>query len=911
MVPTWTFGQVRSGRGSGIVDAQRAANAGGEMTTRMDSSFEAEAKYVALVEQIPGVVYLDPVDEALNSIFVSPQIRDLLGVEPEAWIADRTCWADHVHRDDFARVWDEYMDAFTRAVPLTHEYRMVHEDGTVKWVLEMMRPVLNEQGDPWVIQGVILDITSRKEAEEHQTTRNERLASVIETQRDIAATDLNVDAVMLTICERTQELTRAEGATILLLDGDDLVIRVATGFLRDKVDARIPIEGELPGWVHPPDRSAILGDAQTDPRSGALARELGVRSVVAVQLRHRDVTIGQLIVVSRQPHSFMQEDVDTLQLLSAVLSSALSHAAEFESKRLQVDALARFEAIYQGASVGITLMSRDGVVIDANPAFVHMLGYTAEELRSETPPSGTHPAELTRGDDLFAEMMAGSRDTYEQVKRFVHKDGHLVWGHVSAALRRDPEGNPQYSITMIENITERKEAEERLAYLAYHDELTGLANRPRFMEWLDASIERARSLGRSVGVICLDLDNFKLVNDSLGHVAGDQLLVQLSGRLDTLKRGTDLVARQSGDQFLMLVSDPTGEPAAPPDTDTALLAIEERARSVHDLFKEPFTLDGVDFTMSASLGIGVFPRDAIDAKSLLSHADVAMYRSKARGPGGTLVFSTEQDDPMRRLRLATQLRQAVERESWVLHYQPIVDLNDGHFNGVEALVRGVADNGDLIPPFDFIPLAEEIGLIEHIGNWVIGEMCRQVQAWEAAGLHVEVAVNVSPRQLWSARFSEVFQETLQTAGVDPGQIVVEITESTAMTDAEGTREILQTLHDSGFKIAIDDFGTGYSSLGRLKHLPIDILKIDRSFVSDAHLDRDAGTMVQAMVQLAKNLGMKPLAEGVETTEELAFLRALDCPIGQGFLFSRPVPASEITELLTRGSSLIPPLAPVR
>ncbi len=856
-------------------------------------------------EQIPAVVYLDPVDTALSSIFVSPQVRDLLGIEPAAWIADPTCWSKHIHPDDFDRTWGAYTDSHIRDVPLTHEYRMVHEDGTVKWVLEVAYPIHDEHGDPWVIQGVILDITARTLADERQASRNERLGSIIETQRDIAATDLDVDAVMRSICERTQELTRAEGATILILDGEDLVIRVATGFLHEKVDTRIAIEGELPGWVHPPDRSAILGDAQTDPRSGALARELGVRSVVAVQLRHRDETIGQLIVVSREPHAFTREDVDTLELLSAVLSSAISHAAEFESKRQQVEALARFETIYQGAAVGITLISPEGGILDANPAFVQMFGYTSEELQVETLPNGRRPADLTRNDDLFREMMAGTRDTYEQEKRFVHKDGRLVWGHVAATLQRDAAGNPQYSIAMIENITERKQAEERLAYLAYHDELTGLANRPRFMEWLEASIDRARDLDRAVGVILLDLDNFKLVNDSLGHVAGDHLLVQLADRLQTLKRGTDLVARQSGDEFLMLVSDPAGEPMTSPGPETALRAIEERARLVHDLFKEPFTVEGVDFTMSASLGIGVFPRDATDGKSLLSHADVAMYRSKAIGPGGTVVFSTEQEDPMRRLRLATELRRAVERQSWMLHYQPIVDLTDGRIRVVEALIRGVAENGDLIPPFEFIQLAEEIGLIENIGNWVIGEMCRQMQEWKEAGLCVETAINVSPRQLWSARFPEEILLTLETAGVDPHQVVIEITESTAMTDAERTREILQTLHDAGFQIAIDDFGTGYSSLGRLKDLPIDILKIDRSFVSDAHLDRDAGTMVQAMVQLAKNLGMQPLAEGVETTEELAFLRALDCPIGQGFLFSRPVPAAKITELLTQGSPLIP------
>jgi len=457
----------------------------------------------------------------------------------------------------------------------------------------------------------------------------------------------------------------------------------------------------------------------------------------------------------------------------------------------------------------------------------------------------------------------------------------------------------------------RKLAEERIAYLAYHDELTGLANRSRFQEELEASIARARRLGLAVAVIDIDLDNFKLVNDSLGRAVGDQLLVQLAARLRGLSRRTDLVARQSGDEFLLLLSDLAKGPGTVPGTDASLLAAESVASRVHDVFRDPFTFEGVDFTISASLGIGMFPRDATDGKTLISHADVAMHRSKQIGPGGTVVFSSDEEDPMRRLRLSTQLRQAVERQSWELHYQPVVDLTDGHIGGVEALIRGRAENGDLIPPGEFIPLAEEIGLIGAIGDWVLNEMCRQIREWQDAGLQIDVGFNVSPRQLWSARFPEELLHTLEAAGVDPHHVVIEITESTAMTDPERTREILQSLHGAGFQIAIDDFGTGYSSLGRLRDLPIDILKIDRSFVSGAHLDREAGTMVQAMVQLAKNLGMLPLAEGVETTEELAFLRALDCPIGQGFLFSRPVPASEITELLTHGSSLIPPRGPAR
>jgi len=885
------------------LDVQDAAEPLGGATASRDARFEAEAKYSALVEQIPGVVYLDPVNESLNSIFVSPQVRDLLGIEPEEWIADQSCWSNHVHPDDFVRVWDEYLSAYTDDVPMSHEYRMVHEDGTVKWVLELARPIHDELGKPWVIQGVIFDITARREAEVLLAARNVRLGSIIETQRDIAATDLDVDAVMQTICERTQELTRADAATILILDGDHLVLRVGTGFLEDRVGYRVPLEGTQPGWMHRHNQSGILDDAQTDPRAGALAKETGMRSGVAVQLHQREATIGQLIVVSRTPNAFTQDDVDTLKRLSTALSSAISHATEFESNLQQVEALARFETIYEGAAIGITLVAPDGEFLDANPAFVRMFGYGVEELRSDGPANGRHLSELGMDDAPFREMMAGTRDTYEQERRFTRKDGQLLWGHVAAALQRDEDGNPEFAVTMIENITERKGAEEKLAYLAFHDELTGLTNRPGFMEVLDASIARARQSGSAVGVIVLDVDNFKLVNDSLGHMAGDQLLIQLADRLRELDPNADLVARQSGDEFLLLLSTLTRGPVA--DSDTTIVLMEERADRVHDIFKEPFTLDGVDFTISASLGIGLFPWGAIDSKSLLSHADVAMYRSKAIGPGGTVVYSTDQEDPMRKLRLATQLRQAVERESWELHYQPVVDLRDGRLIGVEALIRGVNEQGELIPPGDFIPLAEEIGLIETIGDWVIGEMCRQVRVWTDAGLELDVGVNVSPRQLRSARFPEEIGRMLDEAGVDPHQVVIEITESTAMTDPDHTGQILHALHDEGFQIAIDDFGTGYSSLGRLRQMPVDILKIDRSFVSDAHLDRDAGTMVQAMVQLAKNLGMTPLAEGVETSEELAFLRALDCPIGQGFLFSRPVRAADITAMLIESSSLIP------
>ncbi len=897
---------------SGIVGADRTS-AGfpadllpSDLSAEREARFQVEAKYRALVEQIPAVVYLDPVDEARDSIFVSEQVRDLLGIEPGEWLSDPYCWSKRVHPDDLARASDEYLDSCTRDVPLRHEYRMIHADGTVRWVLEFAHPIHGEDGAPWLIQGVIFDITERKLVEEAQSERSERLSRIVETQRDIAVADLDLDAVMHLICARTAELTNAETAIILLLEGEDLVIRVATGFAKGYTGRHVPIEGSLPGWVLRNDQPALVSDGTNDTRFGRMAREMGIRSAVVVPLRHREVAAGELVVASRELDAFTEEDLKTLELLSVVLSSALSHSSEFESKQQQVEALARFQTMYEGAAIGITLMSPQGRSIAANPAYEEMFGYSEDELATMTLRDYAHADDIDRNEALFGEMMAGERDTYRLEKRFHRKDGRLVWGQVATALHRDADGQPMYSIAMVENITERKEAEEQIAYLAYHDKLTGLANRPRFQEVLEASLARARRNDLAVGVVFLDLDNFKLVNDSLGHEAGDELLVQLSARLSVLTRETDLVAHQSGDEFLLLLSDLGNGPGALPGTDAALLATEAVASRVHELFRDPFTLNGAELYVTTSIGISVFPRDAADVPSLLSNADVAMYRSKSAGPGGTVAFSPADEDPMLRLQRTTKLRQAVERESWELHYQPVVDLVDGHITGVEALIRGRDENGDLIPPMEFIPLAEEIGLIEQIGDWVMDEMFRQLKEWTEAGIALDVGFNTSPRQLWSDHFAEKILAKLGAVDVDPHRVVVEITESTAMTDPERTLAILQTLHEAGLMIAIDDFGTGYSSLARLKDLPIDILKIDRSFVSEAHLDRDAGTMVRAMVQLAKNLGMIPLAEGIETAEELAFLRALSCPLAQGYLFSRPVPANEIPALFRRESGLILP-----
>jgi EAL domain-containing protein (putative c-di-GMP-specific phosphodiesterase class I) len=304
----------------------------------------------------------------------------------------------------------------------------------------------------------------------------------------------------------------------------------------------------------------------------------------------------------------------------------------------------------------------------------------------------------------------------------------------------------------------------------------------------------------------------------------------------------------------------------------------------------------------------MYPHDASDADALLRNADAALYESKRNGPGGFLIHSVEGAGSVSKLSLATRLRKAVERQHWVLHYQPVIDLSTGGIMGVEGLLRWQDPRGGLIAPGEFIPLAEEMGLIEAIGDWVVAEVARQESIWESQGIHLETGFNLSPRQLWQPDLVFRVLSHLERAGADPSRIVVEITETAAMTDPDRTQRVLWELHGRGVRLAIDDFGTGYSSLSRLKHLPVDILKIDRSFVRDVPHEHEAASMVRAMVQLADSVGMVPLAEGIETEEQWRFLIEQGCTLGQGFYFSRPVPAEEIAPRVQAGLALPPPRA---
>ncbi len=442
------------------------------------------------------------------------------------------------------------------------------------------------------------------------------------------------------------------------------------------------------------------------------------------------------------------------------------------------------------------------------------------------------------------------------------------------------------------DISDRKRGEENVAFLAYHDALTGLPSRSMFDELLELSLSRARRHDGAVAVIAVDIDDFRLVNDSLGHVNGDEILRMVADRLReaiprdrsrgaSWRRSVPDVDRGPGVRGRATRWRPQWSGPKPPRNGCSRRCLA------------PFVVDRTELYVSVSMGISIFPKDADDANGLQRNAEAAMYESKKSGPAGYVVSSGGAFDSGAKLQFVTRLRKAVDSQRWALHYQPVIELETGRMVGVEALIRWIEPDGTMVPPNDFIPLAEELGLIELIGDWVVRELVYQARAWRELDIDLEIGFNLSPRQFWQPDLSERILARIGDGGVDPARVLVEITETSAMMDPDRAQDILWELHRGGLKIAIDDFGTGYSSLSRLREMPVDLLKIDRSFVSNVSHDQQSASIVGAFLELARGLGMTTLAEGIETPEELAFLRERGCLLGQGYLFSKPVPPEEI------------------
>jgi diguanylate cyclase (GGDEF)-like protein/PAS domain S-box-containing protein len=438
------------------------------------------------------------------------------------------------------------------------------------------------------------------------------------------------------------------------------------------------------------------------------------------------------------------------------------------------------------------------------------------------------------------------------------------------------------------DVTQAMLAEQKVHELARYDSLTGLPNRNMFLGELDRSIARAVRQGGEFAIFFIDLDRFKTINDTLGHDAGDELLRTMAQRLRQALRKNDLVARLGGDEFVVLLE------GASTGADLAALA-----NKLLQVIAEPITIQGLAFLVTGSIGIGCWPVDGEDAATLLKHADAAMYLAKEKGKNKLQFYTAELADmAARQFELESALRLGLVRDELVLHFQPKVSVADGTILGLEALVRWHHPARGLVPPDEFVPLAEERGLIVPLGRWVLQATCRQIRDWRSAGLHSPpVAVNLSARQFADDDLVDHIETAMARYGVTPADIEVELTESALMADPERAKEVLGRLHQLGIRISIDDFGTGYSSLSYLKRFPAETVKIDRSFISGLPLDGDDTAITQAVIAMAHSLGMAVVAEGVETSEQLALLRRLGCDEAQGYLLGRPVAAADMAARL--------------
>ncbi|HSW03098.1 EAL domain-containing protein [Aquabacterium sp.] len=768
------------------------------------------------------------------------------------------------------------------------EYRVVTEDGSIRHYSARGEPLFDAQGVFLGYRGVANDITKRKQHEQ-------------ELQRFRAAMDTSVDAIFLveqasmrfidvntTACDMLgysrQELLAMHAQDVATLSREALqqgyaalIEDDASAFGQSQAAMRCRDGSWLPVEVS---RCAIRSD------DGwiivGIARDIRARLAADETIRRH--AMQQSLIAAFGQRALANVDLDEL----------LSQAAEVAAQGLA----AGFSLVLQRACDGRSLLLRAGV------------GWQPQALGSTVAEAGCAglPAliDSLTVDDWAAVAASGSAPPWlaaQAIRSSVCVPIPGVNGPYGAlgACATAPGAFTPDSLHFLNSLAntlataiDRKAAEQRLSYLAQFDALTGLANRNLFLDRFAQTLKQAQRNGWLVGVLFIDLDRFKLVNDTLGHGSGDQLLIMVAARLQECLRADDAAGRLGGDEFAFVLSK-----LARPD-DAALVA-----QKVVAALARPFMLQGREIYVSASLGIAVFPTDGDDADTLLRNADTAMYRAKQVGRNTYQFYLPEMNArALERLQLQTELRGALERREFLLHFQPKAELAGGRISGFEALLRWQHPVRGLVPPLEFIHILEETGLIIPVGEWVLRTVCGQLASWRDSGVALRpVAINLSARQFQQCDLDTTIAAILAETGIDPGLLELELTESMLMSDPDEAARMLNTMRSHGVRLSVDDFGTGYSSLAYLKRFPLDALKIDRAFIRDVSTNADDATIALAIISLAHSLKLKVVAEGVETAEQLAFLRAHGCDEMQGYYFARPMCLADCTRALVEDRRL--------
>ncbi|QDZ27564.1 EAL domain-containing protein [Noviherbaspirillum sp. UKPF54] len=771
------------------------------------------------------------------------------------------------------------------------EFGLRRANGGTRWVRALLQPVRNGDGTVARLHGTMMDITVRKHGEIRQALKHTITRTVAESASIDGIMPQIIQIVCETVgwacgtlwmlnhkensCERIHTWTAPDPRVRQFLDEAPRMLGLPA---RDSLAGRV-IETRQPVWIGDIGRAPIHTAA-------AAALDAGLRAAFAFPIRMGDELLAVAEFFSKRTQEADGEILQSAESIGRHISQVLQRR---QAQHALHESEAHFRALVEQASDSFYVHDSAGRLIDVNRHACDSLGYSRDELLSMTMMEIDVDLSLADLRHLQASAVEGAALAVESRHR--RKNGSTF----PVEIRMGPIriGGKEHLLSLVRDVTERKVLQEHIQHLAYHDALTALPNRAMFNRHLRHAIAQAQRYNKRLAVLFVDLDRFKNINDTLGHEAGDRLLQEMAHRIGSSLRSGDvvahlgnaesLVARLGGDEFVVLVEEVT---------DSA--QVSQIARRILAATVKEYLLDGQLVHMTASVGISLFPEDGRNEYALMKHADIAMYRAKDSGKNTFQFYSAQMDaHSAKLLALESGLRRAIERNELTLHYQPRVDANSGRITGVEALVRWHHPDLGLVAPAHFIPLAEETGLIVPLSKWVLRQACLQCCQWKQLGLPpLRVSVNLSARQFTDDNLSGETARTLREVGMDPSLLELEITESMMMYNTDRTIQVLSELRMMGIGIAIDDFGIGYSSLSHLKQFPIDIIKMDRSFIKDIPGDYSDAAIADAIIAMSQRLKVMVVAEGVETDAQLDFLRERGCDEIQGYYFSKPLPPDE-------------------
>ncbi|UCV04667.1 bifunctional diguanylate cyclase/phosphodiesterase [Dechloromonas denitrificans] len=797
-----------------------------------------------LVKNLEGMAYRCLHDRHWTMIFVSQGCQELCGYAPAEMVENNTVsWEEITHPEDRLRIRQQIEAAVRSGQRFAVQYRIVTQSGQVKWVAERGIAIHDEQGEV-AIEGFIEDITARRATLEALGEAELRYRHIFEHASE-GIFQSTRDGRYLAANPALARLYGYESAAELIADLGDIERRL---------------------YVLPNRRRDFLHQIETH---GAV---LNFES----EVYRRD---GSRIWISENAHTVHDPKGEF---------TCYEGTVQDISERKKTEAHLRLLAmVFSNSNEAIIVTDGDNRIVATNPAFSVLTGYQPEDVMGKNPrvlSAGTTPPEV------FKEMWTGlQQDGAWQGELWDRrKSGEAYPKWLSISLVRDEAGQVRNHIGSFIDISELKATQERIRHLAHHDTLTDLPNRYSLQKKLEQAVAICKRNHMQMALMLIDLDRFKTINDTLGHQAGDELLIQVAQRLNGAVRESDIVARLGGDEFVVAL------PGISSPADAAHLA-DKIGREI----SLPYQINGQEQRTTPSIGICLYPGDSTEIGDLLKNADVAMYHAKAKGRGNFQFFTEDMNvATTERMSIEADLRLALAHGEFLLHYQPQLDLRSGTIVGVEALIRWQHPTRGLVPPGDFIPIAEESGMIAAIGDWVLEEACRQLSVWQQKGIsHLRMSINLSSGQFLDKTLPIRIHELLASNNLSAHLLDLEVTESMSMASPDESISVMKTLRSSGLTLSIDDFGTGYSSLAYLKLLPINTLKIDRSFVKDIESDPNDADICDVTVLLAHKLGLEVVAEGVETEAQLKFLLSIGCEKIQGYLISKPLAAEQAEQFI--------------